>query len=267
MTSKERLDLCTLLEKNTGMTWWVNENDRRPYYTAECEKIKFKQDFENSQELRIFIKGVSIGYLTNAIQRLNEQLDAEKAKAKRKRLNAAFNPWKFCGNDKLHPQFMLCHFSGGFAKATDSHHLIIEKFDYPAELEDKCVNDDMQPSTAEYRYPDFKAVLVKDDEYSEPFTLEHDASWFAVTAKQMKADAKRELMPFVKIGGKYFDLEAAEYLAYWLKYHTPVVFLSRKNNGPIQLADADGNIFLQMPRLAPQDGQEPFTDEEFVIYE
>lgn len=152
-------------------------------------------------------------------------------------------------------------------EATDSYHLIMEKFDYPAELEGKCVNDDMQPSTEEYRYPDFSKVLVQDDEYSEPFMLEHDASWFTVTAKQMKADAKRELTPFVKIGGKYFDHEAAEYLAYWLKYHTPVVFLSRKNNGPIQLADADGNIFLQIPRLAPQDGQEPFTDEEFVIYE
>lgn len=260
-------DISALEEQMSNATqkrWWIKKNDTQPFYTIECTTSGFecKNNCDTDDAVRMFCKGIMYGYLLTQLERLEIDAEKERKANKRKRLNAAFNPWKFCGNDKLHPQFMLCHFSGGFAKATDSRHLIVEKFDYPAELEDKCVNDDMQPSTEEYRYPDFKPVLVKDDEYSEPFTLEHDASWFSVTAKQMKADAKRELMPFVKIGGKYFGQEAAEYLAYWLKYHTPVVFLSRKNNGPIQLSDADGNIFLQMPKLGPDDG-----DENCIVYE
>lgn len=231
MTSKERQDLCTLLEKNTSMTWWVNENEQMPYYTAECEKIKFKQDFEISEELRMFIKGVSIGYLVNAMQMLNEKLDAEKAKAKRKRLTSAFNPWKFCGKDKMHPQFMYCHIQGGMVEASDCHTLIQRKFDYPNELEGKLVDDDMKPSTEEYRFPDVNRVFyAENDPNCIEFTLEHDAKWFAQLAKQMKGDEKRGINAFAKIGGLTFRWPEVERIAYWLQYNTPTkcVFQERK---------------------------------------
>lgn len=259
MTSKELQDLCTLLEKNTSMTWWVNENEQMPYYTAKCEKIKFSQDFETSEELRMFIKGVSIGYLTNAIQRLNEQLDAEKAKAKRKRLNAAFNPWKFVSKDTRYPAMMHAYFHDGVVAASDSHSLVEVKMEYDPKFEGKLVDDDLNICEREYKFPNYQKVFYShDDERNHDFTLQHDAAWYTATAKQMKADAKSGVASFCKIGGLYFKQPEVELLGYWLKYYTPQRCVWSECRG-IQMW-ADGSTLLQMSCIV-KDEESP------VIYE
>lgn len=247
MTSLERQNNEMRLYETTGRRWDITENEKIPYFTIKCESENISFNAENSQELGLFIRALSTGFILSQIDKLNEQAAAMRIKQKKARLNKAFNPWKFViGKGEMRPQLELVHMLGGFAYATDCHVLVKVHFDYAEELEDKLVNDDFKPVEMQNQYPNCDAVMLCKRDGVTEFELRHDAAWFSSTAKQMKKDWKeRDTKTYCKVGEHFFSHDTCEKLSYWLKYYTPTECL-QASTGCIQFRDADGNTFLAM---------------------